>query len=187
MPVKIRLTRQGRKKKPFYHIIVADSRAPRDGKFIERIGLYNPISNPATIELDFDRALYWVQQGAQPTDTCRALLSVKGVMYKKHLLEGVKKGALTVEDAERKLAQWQKEKEEKIQAGKSKLEKAKADDVKKKLEAEVKIKEARAETIARKNAEQAVAEARTDEAASEAEVEPQAEDTASAEPEVTEE
>ncbi len=91
MPVKIRLSRHGRKKNPYYHIVVADSRAPRDGRYIERIGSYNPLTNPATIELNFDRALDWLQKGAQPTDTCRAILSYKGVLYKNHLLIGVKK------------------------------------------------------------------------------------------------
>jgi small subunit ribosomal protein S16 len=100
MPVKIRLSRHGKKRKPYYHIVIADSRAPRDGKLIERVGSYNPNTNPATIELDFDRALDWLLKGAQPTDTCRAILSYTGVLMKKHLLNGVKKGALTEEEAE---------------------------------------------------------------------------------------
>lgn len=157
MPVKIRLTRQGHKKRPYYHIVIADSRAPRDGRFIERIGSYNPITNPANIELNFDRALYWVQQGAQPTDSCRAILSAKGVMYKKHLLDGVKKGAFSEEEAEKRLNQWLKEKEAKLLEKKSKLEKAKEDQAKKRLDEETKIKEAKAEVIAKKNAEQAAA------------------------------
>ena len=99
MPVKIRLARHGRKKGPFYHIVAADSRAPRDGRYIERIGIYNPKTNPATIELDFDKSLDWLMKGAQPTDTCRAILSYKGVLYKKHLLEGVKKNAFSAEEA----------------------------------------------------------------------------------------
>ena len=103
MPVKIRLSKKGRKKLPYYHIVVADSRAPRDGKFVERIGLYNPQTNPATIELNFDRALDWLQKGAQPTDTCRAILSEQGVMMKKHLIEGAKKGAFSMEEAEYEL------------------------------------------------------------------------------------
>jgi small subunit ribosomal protein S16 len=160
MPLKIRLTRQGRKRRPFYHIVIADSRAPRDGKYIERIGLYNPITNPATIEMNFNRALYWVQQGAQPTDTCRTLLSANGVMYKKHLLEGVKKGAFSEEEAEKRFDAWKKEKEIKLQAIKSKLKKAKDTEAKNKVEAEAKIKEAKAEEIARKNAELAEAEAK---------------------------
>ena len=117
MPVKIRLSKKGRKKLPYYHIVVADSRAPRDGKFIERIGLYNPQSNPATIELNFDRALDWLQKGAQPTDTCRAILSKQGVMMKKHLLEGVKKGAFTSEVAESRYQKWISEKEVEAMTG----------------------------------------------------------------------
>ena len=101
MPVKIRLARHGRKQHAYYHIVVANSRAPRDGRFIERIGSYNPNTNPATIDLDFEKALSWLFKGAQPTDTTRTLLSVKGVMMKKHLLEGVKKGAF--DEAEAKL------------------------------------------------------------------------------------
>ncbi|MBI4649198.1 MAG: 30S ribosomal protein S16 [Bacteroidia bacterium] len=93
MSVKIRLARHGAKKKPFYHIVVADSRSPRDGRYIERIGSYNPCTDPATIDLDFDKALWWMQKGAQPSDTCRSILSYEGVLVKKHLLDGVKKGA----------------------------------------------------------------------------------------------
>src|SRR6056297_3850010 len=100
MAVKIRLARKGRKRKAFYHIVVADSRAPRDGRFIEKLGVYSPITDPATIELDFDKALGWLQNGAQPTDTCRAILSYKGVLYKKHLLEGARKGAFDEAEAE---------------------------------------------------------------------------------------
>ena len=106
MPVKIRLARRGKKGYPFYHIVVADSRAPRDGKFIENIGSYNPNTNPATITLNFDQALAWLQKGAQPTDTCRAILSYKGVMYKKHLLGGVSKGAFIAVVADARFAQW---------------------------------------------------------------------------------
>ncbi len=102
MSVKIRLGRHGKKGYPFYHIVVADSRAPRDGKFIEKIGTYNPNTNPATIELSFEKALDWLQKGAQPTDTCRAILSEKGVLMKKHLLGGVAKGAFSESDAEAK-------------------------------------------------------------------------------------
>ena len=103
MPVKIRLARHGKKGYAFYHIVVADSRAPRDGKFIEKIGTYNPNTNPATIDLSFEKALDWLQKGAQPTDTCRAILSYKGVLYKKHLLGGVAKGAFSESDAEAKV------------------------------------------------------------------------------------
>ena len=115
MPVKIRLTRQGRKKQPFYHIIVADSRSPRDGKFIERIGSYNPMTVPATIDIDVDKAYDWLTKGAQPTNTARAILRFKGVLFKKHLQRGVAKGALTQEQADAKLAEWIAAKDAKIQ------------------------------------------------------------------------
>ena len=116
MSVKIRLQRKGRKKQPFYHIVVADSRAPRDGRFIERIGLYNPMTKPATIELDRDKAFDWLMKGAQPTDTARAILRFKGVLYKKHLMRGVAKGALTTEDAEAKYKEWVDSKDAKLAA-----------------------------------------------------------------------
>lgn len=160
MPVKIRLSRQGRKKLPFYHIVVADSRAPRDGRFIERVGSYNPVTNPATIEINFERALDWLQKGAQPTDTCRAILSYKGVMIKKHLLEGVKKGALTAEQAEAKFQAWMESKDAKVQAKIDSLVKGKRDDIKKRIEAENKVKEARAQEVAKKRAEAAAKEAK---------------------------
>ena len=114
MPVKLRLQRRGRKKMPFYHIVAADARAPRDGKFIEKIGTYNPMTKPATIELDRDRAYSWLMNGAQPTDTVRAILRFKGVLYKKHLQRGVIKGAITQEAADAKLAEWIAAKEAKI-------------------------------------------------------------------------
>ena len=160
MPVKIRLTRRGRKKAPFYHIVVADSRAPRDGRFIESIGKYNPLTNPATIELNFDKALDWLLKGAQPTDTCRSILSYKGVMMKKHLLEGAKKGAFTEEQAEEKFQSWLQEKGNKIQAKVDMLQKGEDADAKKRLDAETKVREARAEELAKKNAEAAAAEAK---------------------------
>lgn len=116
MPVKIRLQRKGRKKAPFYHIVIADSRAPRDGRFIEKIGTYNPMTKPATIELDSERAFSWLESGAQPTDTARAILRFKGVLYRKHLQRGVNKGALTQEQADAKLAKWIEAKESKIAA-----------------------------------------------------------------------
>jgi len=161
MPVKIRLSRQGRKKLPFYHIVVADSRAPRDGRFIERVGSYNPITNPATIELNFERALDWLQKGAQPTDTCRAILSYKGVMIKKHLLEGVTKGALTAEQAEAKFKTWMESKDAKVQAKIDSLVKGKRDELKKRIEAENKVKEARAQELAKKRADAAAKEAKS--------------------------
>jgi len=116
MPVKIRLQRRGRKQRPFYHIVIADARAPRDGRFIEKIGIYNPMTKPATIDLDRDRAFDWLMQGAQPTETARAILRFKGVLYRKHLMRGVKKGALTQEDADIKYANWIAEKEAKVEA-----------------------------------------------------------------------
>src|SRR6056297_2576545 len=114
MPVKIRLTRRGRKGQPLYHIVVADSRAPRDGRYIEKLGMYNPTTKPPTIDLDFDKALDWVQKGAIPTDTCRSILSHKGVMLKKHLLKGVKKNAISEEEAERRFNEWLTNKQEKV-------------------------------------------------------------------------
>ncbi|MCB0558399.1 MAG: 30S ribosomal protein S16 [Lewinellaceae bacterium] len=116
MSVKIRLQRKGRRKRPFYHIVVADARSPRDGKFIERLGSYNPMTKPATIEVDRDKAYQWLMNGAQPTDTVRAILSFKGVYYKKHLMRGVKKGAMTAEEAEKKFQDWVEAKEAKIAA-----------------------------------------------------------------------
>lgn len=113
MAVKIRLQRRGRKKRPFYQIVVADARSPRDGRFIEKIGTYNPMTKPATIEIDRDKAYDWVLKGAQPTDTVRAILRFKGVYYKKHLMRGVKKGALTPEEAEQKYQEWITAKDEK--------------------------------------------------------------------------
>lgn len=116
MPVKIRLQRKGRKKRPFYHIVVADARSPRDGRFIEKIGTYNPMTKPATIELDREKAFTWINNGAQPTDTVRAILRFKGVLYKKHLMRGVKKGSFSVEEAENKYEAWIEAKEAKIAA-----------------------------------------------------------------------
>ena len=116
MATKIRLQRGGRKARPIYSIVVADARAKRDGRFIEKLGTYNPNTNPATIDLNFDSALTWVMKGAQPTDTARAILSYRGVMMKKHLLEGVRKGALSEKQAEAKYDAWLQEKESKISA-----------------------------------------------------------------------
>ena len=150
MPVKIRLSRHGKKGYPFYHIVVADGRAPRDGRYIERLGVYNPNTNPATIEFDFDRALDWLQNGAQPSDTCRAILSKKGVFMKKHLIEGAKKGAFSAEVAEQKFQTWMDQKENKIQVEKENVVKSKVADKKERMEAEAKVKEAKAQAIAKK-------------------------------------
>ena len=116
MPVKLRLSRKGRKKAPFYHIVVADSRSPRDGKFIEKIGTYNPMTKPATIEIDRNAAYDWLTKGAQPTDTVKAILRFKGVYYRKHLMRGVKKGAMTVEQADTMWQTWIDAKEASIAA-----------------------------------------------------------------------
>jgi len=169
MPVKIRLTRHGRKKYAYYHIVVADSRAPRDGRFIERIGSYNPNTNPATITLNFEKALGWLQNGAQPTDTCRAILSYKGVMMKKHLLEGVKKGAFDEAEADLRFQKWLNEKESKVQAKKDQLKSQKDSDTKTRLEYEAKVNAERAEALAKKKAElDSELEAKAKEAAQEA-------------------
>lgn len=151
MATKIRLQRFGKKGKPFYHVVVADSRAPRDGKFIERLGSYNPNTNPATIEINFDKTLDWMNKGAQPTDTCRAILSYKGVLYKKHLEGGVKKGALTAEQAETKFTEWLQSKESKIEGKKDTLTKSKDEVKKTALAAEAKKKEDMAAAIIAKN------------------------------------
>jgi small subunit ribosomal protein S16 len=153
MAVKIRLARKGRKKLAFYHIVVADSRSPRDGRYIEKIGSYNPVTNPATIELDFDKALGWLQNGALPTDTCRAILSYKGVLIKKHLLEGVKKGAFDEAEATKRFEEWMKQNEAKIESKKSGLEKSQDDEMGKRLSIEKSINEARAAKLAKRNAE----------------------------------
>jgi small subunit ribosomal protein S16 len=162
MAVRIRLARKGRKRTAYYHIVVADSRSPRDGRYIEKIGIYNPLTNPATIELDFDKALGWLQNGALPTETCRAILSYKGVLIKKHLLEGVKKGAFDEAEATNRFETWMKQNEEKIEAKKSGLEKSQDDEVDKRLTEEKKINEARAARLAKKQADLAAkAEAET--------------------------
>lgn len=153
MSVKIRLARHGKKGYAYYHIVVANSRSPRDGRFIERIGSYNPNTNPATIELDFDKALSWLQKGAQPTDTTRSLLSRQGVMMKKHLLEGVQKGAFDAETAETRFKTWMDQKEAQIQSKKEKDNQSVESEEKKRLDAERKASEAKAKKIAEKQAE----------------------------------
>ena len=159
MAVKIRLARRGRKKRAMYDVVVADARAPRDGRFIEKIGTYNPNTDPASINIDNDRAFDWVMKGAQPTDTVKAMLSYRGVMYRKHLQIGVIKGALTQEQADANLAEWVAGKEAKITGKVETLAKAKEDAKKAKLEAEAKVKEARAEALAAKAAEEEAANA----------------------------
>ena len=179
MATKIRLARHGRKGRPFYDVVIADSRAPRDGKYIERIGSYNPMTNPATIDLNFERALYWMNVGAQPTDTVRSILSYEGVLLKKHLLEGVKKGAFDEAVAEAKFEAWKKEKVAKIQSKINRLADESESAYKARVEAEAKVKEARAELIAKKQAEIAAAKAEA-EAAARAEVETAATEAAEA-------
>lgn len=152
MATKIRLQRFGKKGKPFFHVVVADSRSPRDGKFIDRLGSYNPNTNPATIELDFEKSLDWVNKGAEPTDTARAILSYKGVLYKKHLEGGVKKGALTEEQAAAKFAAWLEAKGGKIESKKESLSNSKNEAKKAALAAEAKKNADRAAAIALKNA-----------------------------------
>ncbi len=159
MAVKIRLARKGRKKLAFYHIVVADSRSPRDGRFIERLGLYDPNSNPATIELDFDRSLEWLKKGAQPTDTCRAILSYKGVMLKKHLLEGVKKGAFDEAEAERRFNEWMADKQKRIDGKRASIQSAEEQSRRERIDAEKLISDTRAAEIAKRNAELAEEEA----------------------------
>ncbi len=152
MATKIRLQRHGKKRKPFYHIVIADSRAKRDGKFIEKIGTYNPVTNPATIDLSMERALYWLQTGAQPTDTAKAILSYTGALYKNHLAKGVLKGALTETDADKKFEAWMKEKEAKIQAKKDGLSASAEKKAAEILAAEKAVNDERAKAIAEKNA-----------------------------------
>lgn len=148
MATRIRLQRHGRKSRPIFHIVVADSRAKRDGKYIERLGLYNPNTNPATIDINFDSTLDWVMKGAQPSDTARAILKYKGVMMKKHLLDGVKKGAFDEAEAEKRFDAWMEEKVSKIEGKKDGLSKAQAEAKAKALEAEVEVAKARAAALA---------------------------------------
>ena len=159
MPAKIRLQRKGKRGQPFYHIVIADGRAPREGRFIERIGTYNPLTKPAEIDLNFDKAIDWMQKGAQPTDTVRAILSYKGVLYKFHLLQGVKKGALTPEQAEEKFQAWYTEKQAKIVSRIRENELKVKDTMKEQAAYEVSLNEAKAAVVAKKLAKVAEAEA----------------------------
>lgn len=157
MPVKMRLQRHGKKGKPFFHIVIADGRAPRDGKFIEKIGTYNPVTKPATIDICPDKAITWLRNGAQPSDTVKAILSYKGVLYKYHLLKGVDKGALTLEQAEVKFEAWQAMKAAKVTGAINTNIQNAAKAEKERLALEAKIKEARAAAIAKKNQPEEVA------------------------------
>ncbi len=177
MAVKIRLARRGRKAHAMYDIVVADVRAPRDGRFIEKLGNYNPNTNPATIVLNEESALKWVMDGAQPTDTTRAILAYKGVMMKKHLQVGVNKGAITQEVADKRFAEWLKEKEAKVQAKLDGLSAEEATKAKARMDAETKVKEARTEAI-NKKATDAIAAVEAAEAAAKAEAEPAVEEVA---------
>lgn len=157
MPARIRLQRHGKKNQPFYHIVVADGRAPRDGKFIEKLGTYNPLTNPATIDLNFDRAVEWVKNGAQPSDTVRRILSYKGVLLRRHLQIGVEKGAISQEQADVRFNEWLQAKEAKIASVKSDVENNARNTRKARLEAEKKVNETKAAAVAAKR--QAAAEA----------------------------
>ena len=174
MATRLRLQRHGRKGRPVFTLVAADTRAKRDGRFIEKLGVYNPNTNPATIDIDFDRCLDWVMKGAQPSDTVRAILSYKGVMLKKHLLEGVKKGALTAEDVETRFDKWVEEKAGAIQGKKENLQKAKENARKEALKAEEAAAQARIAALAAAEAEaaaEAAAAEATEEVAEEAAVE----------------
>lgn len=168
MATKIRLQRHGHKGHAFYKIVVADSRAPRDGRFIERIGSYNPNTNPATIDLNFERALYWLGVGAQPTDTARNILSREGVLLKKHLLGGVKKGAFDEATAESRFEAWRKKKQDALNAVTEKCNEAKAKASAERLSAEQEINKVKAQALSEKRAAEAKAKAE-EEAAKEAE------------------
>ncbi|GIV37335.1 MAG: hypothetical protein KatS3mg032_1714 [Cyclobacteriaceae bacterium] len=156
--VRIRLARRGRKKLARFDVVVADARAPRDGRFIEKIGTYNPLTVPATINLDEEKAFQWLMKGAQPSDTVRAMLSYRGILLRKHLQIGVIKGALTQEEADSRLAEWKKAKEAKIQAKRDRVAGTRKAEAEARREAERKIREARAEAL-RKKAEAAAEEA----------------------------
>ncbi len=160
MPARIRLQRYGKKGKPFYHIVIADGRAPRDGKFIENIGTYNPLTIPATIELDIDKSVQWLKNGATPSDTAKAILSYKGVLYKYHLQKGVAKGALTQEQAEAKFNTWLADKEERINNKIKAKELAHKEAKKKALNKEIEVSEAREKEYMAKLAKLAEKEAK---------------------------
>ena len=192
MATKIRLQRHGRKGYAYYHIVIADSRAPRDGKFIERIGSYNPNTNPATVDLKFDRALYWVVTGAQPTDTVNNILSNEGVLLKKHLLEGVRKGAFDEAAADTKFEAWKADKEKNKEGVKANAMNAKEAEAKLRLDAEKEANKAKAAELAKKKADALAAEVAKNapvveaQPEAEAEVEVATEEVAAPEVEATE-
>ena len=188
MATKIRLQRHGKKKSAFYHIVAADSKAKRDGRFIEKLGTYNPNTNPATIDIQFERALHWVQVGAIPTDTVKALLSYTGVLLKNHLDKGVAKGALTAEQAQAKFDAWKTEKEGKIAGKSANLAKASETELAARLEAEKAVNAARAAELEAKNAPEVVEEEVAEvEASTEEATEETAEEAPAAEEEAKEE
>ena len=158
MPVKIRLQRHGKKGKPFYWVVAADARAKRDGRYLEKLGTYNPNTNPATVDINEDNAINWLEKGAQPTDTARTLMSYKGIMLRHHLNGGVRKGALTQEEADKKLAAWLEEKDAKIQAKKEGLTKEEADAKAKRLATEKAVSDKRLADAAAAEAEATIAE-----------------------------
>lgn len=169
MATKIRLQRHGKKGRPFYHIVIADSRVKRDGRFIEKLGTYDPNTNPATIDLDFDSALSWMKKGAQPTDTARAILQYKGVVFKNHLDKGVLKGALTQEQADKKFEAWLSDKESKIANKSDEVQKKAAKEAEERLKKEQEANEERAKAIAAKNTPEPEAPAEEEAPAAEAE------------------
>lgn len=180
MATKIRLQRRGRKGYAFYSIVIADVRAPRDGKFTEKIGTYNPNTNPATVDLNFERALYWVETGAQPTDTVRNILSDEGVMLMKHLRTGVRKGAFDEATCEAKFQAWKQERDNKTLAAKNKTAAEKKAEAEARLEAEKKVNAQIAEKVAEKKAAEAVAKAEAEAAAAAEEAAPAEETPAEA-------
>ena len=182
MPVKIRLQRHGKKGKPFYWVVAADSRSKRDGRYLEKLGTYNPNTNPATLKIDVDSAVHWLQNGAQPTDTARNLLSEVGAMLKNHLVNGVHKGALKEEDVETKFEAWLAEKSDRIQTKKEGLDKSAEEMAASKLAAEKEVNEKRAQELAATNST-LVEEVNTEETPAE---EPKAEEAPAEEPKAEE-
>ena len=167
MPTRIRLQRKGKKNRPYYHIVIADSRSPRDGRYIERIGAYDPNQVPAFVELDFDKALDWYRKGAQPSDTCKAILSYRGVLYMDHLMRGVSKGALNEEEAQRRFDAWLNEKNAKIEGKRKSVEELAAKAEADRVAAETKKAADMAASLSAKLAEAAAEEAPAAEAATE--------------------
>jgi small subunit ribosomal protein S16 len=162
MATRIRLQRHGKKNQPFYHIVIADGRAPRDGRFIEKIGTYNTLTHPATINIDFDRALYWVETGASPSETVHSILKHEGVYLMKHLRGGIAKGAISENEAEKKFETWKQEKESKVSNVKREAADKTREDKKKRLDAETKLRESIAKKVAAKYAVEAAKEAKAE-------------------------